>query len=106
MLHFDSVIDAPKTSFAEQIKLGLSEIEFSKSDRSHYFTWAEQIGRHRIDHIVSNKHRGAYDRAAQVLGALIETYIVMDEAEKARQLFHELYKEKFNRFPALTAIAG
>ncbi len=54
----------------------------------------------RIDHIVSNKHRRAYERAAQVLGSLAEAYIAMDKKSKAVKILHKYYNEKYNRFSA------
>jgi len=48
----------------------------------------------------SNKHRGAYDRAARVLGSLAETHIAMGNEKKAMQLLRHYYQEKYNRFSA------
>jgi hypothetical protein len=62
--------------------------------------WAEKIGKKRIDHIVSNKHRRAYERAAQVLVSLAEVYMAMGKEMKASKILHYFYNEKYNRFNA------
>ena len=59
-----------------------------------------EIGKKRIDHIVTNKYRKAYERAAQVLGALSETYIAIGEKSKAKRIIHTFYSEKYNRYSA------
>ena len=61
---------------------------------------SEKIGKSRIEHIVSNKHRRAYERAAQVLGSLAEAYAAMGQKSKAVKILHKYYNEKYNRFSA------
>ncbi len=65
-----------------------------------YLGWAVRLARRRIDAIVSNKHRGAYDRAAQVLGALAECCIVTGNRRKGRDLVVEFRNRKYNRHSA------
>jgi len=48
---------------------GLKQNKYTKGRTDEYLKWAEKIGKSRIEHIVSNKHRRAYERAAQVLGS-------------------------------------
>ena len=72
----------------------------TKSKAAEYLSWAEKIGKNRIDNIVSNKHRNAYERAAQVLGSLAETYAAMGQKNKAVKILHKYYNEKYNRFSA------
>jgi tetratricopeptide (TPR) repeat protein len=88
------------TSFYDEIIKGLKQKEETKSKASEYLSWAEKIGNGRIDHIVSNKHRNAYGRAAQVLGSLAETYASMGQKSKAVKILHKYYNEKYNRFSA------
>ncbi|MBW1940614.1 MAG: hypothetical protein JRI28_04450 [Deltaproteobacteria bacterium] len=95
-----SIDDGKSTSFYEEIVKGLKQKKFTKTQTSQYFSWAEKIGRNRIDHIVSNKHRNAYERAAQVLGSLAEAYASMDKKTEAVQILNEYYNEKYNRFSA------
>ncbi len=90
----------PKTKSSEEIKKGLTGNSPPESNLKKYLAWADKIGQSRIEHIVSNKHRRAYDRAAQVLGALMETYSTIGEKRKAKELFTSFYHEKFNRFSA------
>lgn len=65
-----------------------------------YLTWAEKIGKSRIEHIVSNKYRRADERASQMLGSLSETYAAMGQKNKAVKILHKYYSEKYNRFSA------
>jgi hypothetical protein len=88
------------TSFYDEILEGLKKKKFTKSQAAEYLAWAEKIGKSRIDHIVSNKHRRAYERAAQVLGSLAETYVAMGQKSKAVKTLHKYYNEKYNRFTA------
>ena len=92
--------DGTGTSFYEEILEGLKQRKFTKSQTAEYLAWAEKIGKSRIDHIVSNKHRRAYERAAQVLGSLAETYAATGQISKAIKILHKYYNEKYNRFSA------
>ncbi|MCG2778958.1 MAG: hypothetical protein L6406_25055 [Desulfobacterales bacterium] len=65
---------------------GLKQKEETKSQAAEYLSWAEKIGKLRIDHIVSNKHRRAYERAAQVLGSLAEAYAAMGKKTEAAKI--------------------
>ncbi len=79
---------------------GLSQVRLTTSDRRKYVEWADKIGRDRIERIVSNQRRGAYDRAARVLGALAECCLVLGEREKAASLIKEFVHVKFKRHHA------
>ena len=98
-----SIDEDTGTSFYQEIINGLKGLK-QKGDRtsqdSEYLSWAEKTGRERIDNIVSNKHSRAYDRAAQVLGSLAETYLAIDQKGKAIEILHEYYSKKYNRFSA------
>jgi len=96
----NSIDDIMKTSFCGEILVGLKSKKFTKAQIAECLKWAEKIGQRRVDHIVSNKHRGAYERAAQVLGSLAETYAAMDQTSKAIKILHKFYNKKYNRFPA------
>ncbi len=91
---FDSYSSQPiieSRSGYEEIKHGLDLVDTnSKSlDLDSYRKWAGTIGEQRVNHIVSNTHRGAYDRAATVLGSLAETMAANGEKKKAQSLLHE-----------------
>jgi hypothetical protein len=87
-------------TFYNEIINGLKQAAPTKARTPEYLAWAESIGKKRIEHIVSNKHRGAYDRAAQTLCSLAEVFLATGETDKAIQLLHTYYHEKYNRFSA------
>ena len=95
-----SVDDEKATSFYEEIISGLNQKKITKANKTEYLKWAEKIGKSRIEHIVSNKHRRAYARAAQVLGSLAEAYGAMGQKNNAVKILHKYYNEKYNRFSA------
>jgi hypothetical protein len=95
-----STNDGPDTSFYDEIIKGLKQENDATSLPFEAFSWAEKIGRKRIEHIVSNKHRRAYERAAQVLASLAEAYLAMGRERKAEKVLREYYSEKYNRFSA------
>ncbi len=95
-----SIDNEAGTSFFEEIISGLKQKKFSKSKKVEYLAWAEKIGKSRIEHIVSNKHRRAYERAAQVLGSLAEAYVAIGQKKKTAKILHRYYSEKYSRFSA------
>jgi len=95
-----SVADEKAASFYEEIISGLKQKKIAEANKTEYFKWANRIGKSRIEHIVSNKHRRAYARAAQVLGSLAEAYTAMGQKNKAAKILHKYYNEKYNRFSA------
>jgi len=95
-----SIDDGKGTSFYNEMIKGLTQNKEIKSQAAEYLSWAEEIGKGRIEHIVSNKHRRAYERAAQVLASLAEAYLVMGQKSKAANILHSYYNEKYNRFSA------
>jgi hypothetical protein len=97
-LYIKCLLMAGRLNDAFVIKKGQKKRRTAKRDE--YIAWAERIGKSRINHIVSNKHRNAYARAAQVLGSLAETYKVMARDDKVNRLLHHFYNEKYNRFSA------
>lgn len=95
-----SIDDGKGTSFYDEIINGLKQKKDAKSQATESLSWAEKIGKMRIDHIVSNKHRRAYERAAQVLGSLAEVYAATGKKTKATKILRKYYNEKYNRFSA------
>jgi len=95
-----STDDGKSISFYDEIIKGLTQNRETKSQAEGYLSWAEKIGKRRIEHIVSNKHRRAYERAAKVLGSLAEAYMAMGQKSKAAKILHKYYSEKYNRFSA------
>jgi hypothetical protein len=72
----------------------------SPEEITQYRLWAMSIGRRRVEQIVCAKHRGAYDRAAEVLAALAECCVLNGDEEGGRDLIDEYRNRKFNRYPA------
>jgi hypothetical protein len=95
-----SIDDGKSTSFYDEIIKGLTQNKEIKLQAAEYFSWAEKIGTKRIEHIVSNKHRRAYERAAQALASFAEVYLAMGQKSKAANILHSYYNEKYNRFSA------
>lgn len=94
------VRDRTAPSFYSEILKGLGKNKDIKSQAEDALSWAEKIGKKRIDHIVSNQHRNAYERAARILGALAETYLLMGKQDKAKKIINRFYVEKYNRHSA------
>ena len=78
---------------------GVTKAELNSDLAASYVGWAEKVGRARVDHIVSEKHRRAYRRAAEVLVALAELYTATDRPIRAAELLDE-YRTRFNRHSA------
>ncbi len=90
---------------ASEIKKGLAIAMPRISDREleQYFNWAIEIGEKRINHIVSNKYRKAYNRAARVLVSMAETYAARGDNNMAATILKKYYHDLFNRFAAFRA---
>ncbi len=87
-------------SMLDEILTGLKTASISGEEQMKYLSWAVNIGKRRIEQIVSNKHRKAYTRAAEVLGALAECFLLRGEREKSRKIVEEFRDQKYNRYPA------
>lgn len=92
--------DREDTVVSNEILKGLKGAVILPADKKKFMSWAERIGRRRIDHIVTNKYRNAYGRAAEVLGALAECWAVDGKTEKSRGIIEEFRNQKYNRFTA------
>ena len=92
--------DEKSTTFYSEINRALNKVKLPVKKITEYFAWAEKIGKERIEHIVSHKHRKSYTKAAEVLGALCEVYISQRKKDNAQKLINLYYNEKFNRYPA------
>lgn len=90
----------PRTRISEEILTGLRCTSSSPKELQQYRLWAMGIGRGRVEQIVGAKHRGAYDRAAEVLGALAECSLLNGNEEGGRDLIDEYRNRRFNRYPA------
>ena len=90
-------------SASEEVLRGLAEVTASEGERETWLTWALKLGRIRVDEIVSNKHRKAYRRAAEVLAALAECLQLLGRGEEGRHLVEE-YRDI--RYPRHSAFRG
>lgn len=90
----------PGICISGEILRGLKETTVSAEEERKYLLWAVRTGRRRIEQIVFNRHRRAYDRAAEVLGSLAECYVLNGEEKKGRAIISEYRNQKFNRHSA------
>lgn len=84
----------------QELYEGLKNVKLGDSKEKELFLTLETLGKSRIDEIVSNKHRRAYKRAAEVLGALAEYYLIKNDKQKATSLITEFRNQKYKRYPA------
>jgi hypothetical protein len=84
---------------ARAVREGVTASRLDSETEQAYIAWAETIGRRRVDHIVSNKHRGAYARAAQVVVALAELRLAAGNAGEAYELIAS-YRQTYKRYSA------
>ena len=89
-----------KAKILSEIQLGLKNTLSSEKDKIEWFDFAKKIIEERVDNIVSNQHRKAYDRAAEVLGALIEAFILNEKIEQAVDIFELCRNDKYRQFSA------
>ena len=73
------------------------------AEQEEWFRFTERMTQARIDHIVSNKYRKAYARAAEVLGGYMEALILNDRKSQAVEFLHLNRNQKYNRFSAFRA---
>lgn len=92
--------DALEGECLRQIMQGLAMTRLPDAELKKYFQWAVKLGEKRIQHIVSNKYRKAYKRAAKVLVAIAEAYAANNDNQKAASMLKKYYYELFNRFSA------
>lgn len=85
---YQKLIDTIK----ESVKLTCEQEEY-------YLKWCKDEIGHRVDAIVSNQHRGSYNKAAGLLVAMAETLANMGEKQEGMDLI-EKYKSKYPRHTA------
>lgn len=83
-----------------EILQGLQHLPMEESQKQAWLTFAKKMGGGRIDGIVSNQHRKAYDRAAEVLGALMECCLLNEQPGEARALLETYRNQKYKRHSA------
>lgn len=91
---------ASDTLIIREILQGLQHLPREESKKQEWLAFAKKMGGGRIDGIVSNQHRKAYDRAAEVLGALMECYLLNEQSEEAHALLETYRNQKYKRHSA------
>ncbi len=100
ILEYYSRSYSTENSLVTQIIQGIRRRQWPASQRKLWQEWAENIGKQRIEHIVSNKYRKAYGRAAEILGALGEYFILTDKADYGISIIVEYRDVQFKRYNA------
>lgn len=77
----------------------LSDINLTEEQDIRYLEWCKNESGKRIDAIVSNKYRGSYDKAANILVAMAESLANRGNKQDGLR-FVEKYQSKYSRFPA------
>ena len=97
---FSSSDSATDALILREMQHGLQQLALEDDQKQKWLAFAEQMGGGRIDGIVSNQHRKSYDRAAEVLGALMECYLLNDQPNKARLLWDTYRNQTYKRHSA------
>lgn len=92
--------EEPGTSLVAQMIQGLRGRQWPTTQRKVWLEWAETIGKQRIEHIVSNKYRKAYQRAAEILGALAEYFILSGKPDYGISIIVDYRDVEFHRYHA------
>ena len=87
--------------FLELEKIYMALLSESPPISSTMFDWCLKTAETRIDHIVSNQHRGAYDRAALLTVACTEALKLINPDEA--MIFFNRIKNKFPRHSSFQA---
>jgi hypothetical protein len=74
----------------------LPEISLARDQQVALLAWCLDVVRRRVDAIVSNQHRGSYDRAALLLTSCTEVLYLLDKAQEARSLLDDI-RQQFRR---------
>ena len=72
------------------------------TSKRHCLTWCLDVAQRRIDAIVSNQHRGSYDKAALLLASCTEVLRLLGKAQEARALLDDV-RQQFRRHRAFQA---
>jgi hypothetical protein len=80
----------------------LPEVSLTQDQQGTFLAWCLGVVRRRVDAIVSNQHRGSYDRAALLLTACTEVLRLLGKAQEARALLEDI-RQQFRRHRAFQA---
>jgi hypothetical protein len=74
----------------------LPELSLTHDQQGRLLAWCLDVARRRVDAIVSNQHRGSYDRAALLLTSCTEVLRLRGQAQEARALLDDI-RQQFRR---------
>jgi len=77
----------------------LPEVSLTRHQQAAFLSWCLDVVRRRVDAIVSNQHRGSYDRAALLLASCTEVLRLLGKAQEARALLEDI-RQQFLRYRA------
>ncbi len=77
----------------------LPEVALTRHQQAAFLAWCLDVVRRRVDAIVSNQHRGSYDRAALLLASCTEVLRLLGKAQEARALLQDI-RQQFRRHHA------
>jgi hypothetical protein len=77
----------------------LPEVSLTRDQQAAFLAWCLDVVRRRVDAIVSNQHRGSYDRAALLLTSCTEVLRLLGKAQEARALLEDI-RQQFGRHRA------
>jgi hypothetical protein len=80
----------------------LPEVSLTREQQATLLAWCLDVARRRVDAIVSNQHRGSYDRAALLLTSCTEVLRLRGQAQEARGLLDDI-RQRFQRHRAFQA---
>jgi len=80
----------------------LPEVALTRRQQAAFLAWCQDVVRRRVDAIVSNQHRGSYDRAALLLTSCTEVLRLLGKAQEARALLDDI-RQQFQRHRAFQA---
>jgi hypothetical protein len=80
----------------------LPEISLTSDQQTELLAWCLDVAQRRIDAIVSNQHRGSYDKAALLLASCTELLRLLGKAQEARALLDDVH-QRFRRHRAFQA---
>ena len=80
----------------------LPEVALTRDQQAAFLAWCLDVVRRRVDAIVSNQHRGSYDRAALLLTSCTEVLRLLGKAQEARALLGDI-RQQFQRHRAFQA---
>jgi hypothetical protein len=80
----------------------LPRLSLSKEQQKTLLVWCLNVAKRRTEAIVSDKHRGSYDKAARLLGACAEVLRLRGEPAAADTLLEKI-RERFPRHRAFLA---